>query len=134
MVVLCVVLVFYVLEMPLVLSHSLGFLDNKGCTCILCFLIACKNYVSAVCAFNSLVYAALKRANKPETVSIVLILTVCSSQLCTCVNTMSHGSSATPGSAIDRVYIGVGTASGLFIRILMAGPGIALHLVLQMGY
>ena len=102
MVVLCVVLVFYVLQMPLVLSHSRGFLDNKGCTCILCFLIACKNYVSAVCAFNSLVYAALKRANKPETVSIVLILTVCSLHLCTCVNTMSHGSSATPGSAIDR--------------------------------
>ena len=49
-------------------------------------------------------YAALKRANKPKTVSIVLILTVCSSHLCTCVNTTSHGSSATPGSAIGRVY------------------------------
>ena len=131
MVVLCVVLVSYVLEIPLMLSHSQGFLDNKVCTCILCFLIACKNYVSAVCAFNSLVYPALKRANRPETVSIVLILTVCSSHLCTCVNTTSHGSSATPGSAIDS---GVGTASGLFIRILMAGPGVALHLVLQMGY
>ena len=89
-VVLCVVLVFYVLEMPLVLSHSQGFLDNKGCTCILCFLIACKNYVSAVCAFNSLVYAALKRANKPETVSIVLILTVCSSYLCMCASVHTY--------------------------------------------
>ena len=39
MVVLCVVLVSYVLEIPLMLSHSQGFLDNKGCTCILCFLI-----------------------------------------------------------------------------------------------
>ena len=50
------------------------------------------------------------------------------------MNTTSHGSSATLGSAIDRVYSGVGTASGLFIRILMADPGVALHLVLQMGY
>ena len=53
-VVLCAVFVFYVLEMPSVLSHSQGFLDYKRCTCILCFLIACKNYMSAVCGFNSL--------------------------------------------------------------------------------
>ena len=46
--------------------------------------------MSALCAFNRLVYAfaALMRANKPETVNIMLILTVCSWQLYTFVDTI----------------------------------------------
>ena len=61
-------------------------LIDKGFACILCLLIACiLNYVSVLCAFISLVnaFAALMRANKPETVSVGLILTVCSSHLYT---------------------------------------------------
>ena len=52
-------------------------------------LIACRNNVS------SLSYAALMRANEPETVIIVLILTVCSS-IFLLVNITYHGSSSAP--------------------------------------
>ena len=64
--------------------------------------------MSTLCTLNNLVnaYAALMRANKPETVSIVLILTVCSSCLYTYLYEHYNGSSATPGLAISRVYIG----------------------------
>ena len=62
--------------------------------------------MSTLCTLNNLVnvYAALMRANKPETVSIVLILTVCSSHLYTYLCEHYNGSSATPGLAISRVY------------------------------
>ena len=73
----------------------------KGCLCMLCLRIACRNNVSG--CFNCLAYAALMRANKPETVIIVLILTVCSSHMFTCVNITYHGLSAAPGSTIDIV-------------------------------
>ena len=64
--------------------------------------------MSTLCTLNNLVnvYAALMRANKPETVSIVLILTVCSSHLYTYLYEHYNGSSATPGLTISRVYIG----------------------------
>ena len=61
--------------------------------------------MSALFVFNSLAYAALMRANEPETVIIVLILTVCSSHVFTCANITYHGSSAVPGSTIDGLYI-----------------------------
>ena len=88
--------------------------------------------MSAVCAFNCLVnaFAALMRANKSETVSIMLIFTVCSSHLYTCVYTYCHGSSAARGSAIIRVYIGVGIESGLFIHTLRCrGNHAKLHFI-----
>ena len=72
---------------------------------MLCLLIARRYNVSALFVFNSFAYAALMRANKPETVIIVLILTVCSSHGFTCVNITCHGSSAAPGSTIDRLYV-----------------------------
>ena len=64
--------------------------------------------MSTVCTLNNLVnvYATLMRANKPETVSIVLILTVCSSHLYTYLYEHYNGSSAMPGLTISRVYIG----------------------------
>ena len=85
-------------------------MDSEECACICVFyLIVCIwNYVSTSCTLNNLVnaYAALMRANKPETVSIVLILTVCSSHLYTYLYEHYSGSSATPRLAISRVYIG----------------------------
>ena len=88
--------------------------------------------MSTLCTLNNLVnaYAALMRANKPETVSIVLILTVCSSHLYTYLYEHYNGSSATPGLAISRVYIGVGIGLWLFMHIFMGDPGA----VLQMGH
>ena len=89
-------------------------LIDKGFVCILCLLIACIwNYVSVLCAFISLVnaFAALMRVNKPKTVSVWLVLTVRSSHLYTYVCEYYHWLIAD----INRVYIGVGTGSGLFI-------------------
>ena len=92
------------LEMPvfnLVYCHvSRSFVGSEECACICVFhLIVCIwNYVSTLCTLNNLVnaFAALMRANKPETVSIVLILTVCSSHLYTYLYEHYNGSSATP--------------------------------------
>ena len=77
--------------------------------------------MSAVCAFNCLVnaFAALMRANKPETVSIVLILTVCSSHLCTCVDILTGQVQHLDQPSIRKVYIGVGLNQG-YIYVFVA--------------